>query len=245
MSTTDVSAILTYHSIDKSGSVISTTPELFRAQIQTLRAANTPICRLAEIHRRPGSVAITFDDGFENFREHALPILVEYKIPATVFVVSGYCGRDNGWPSQSAQAPRLRLMDWDGLNEISAAGCEIGAHTVTHPDLTTLTAAQAERELLESREEIQQRTAHPVHSFAFPYGAVDGQIAQIAGAYFERACGTRLDFVTKASDDIQLPRIDAYYLRNPQRLATLLQRGGRCRIAVRRWLREARQWTSR
>jgi peptidoglycan/xylan/chitin deacetylase (PgdA/CDA1 family) len=245
MPTDNLSAIVTYHSLDRSGSVISTTQDTFRRHLDTLRAAHIPISPLSEIHNRPGSVAITFDDGFENFRESALPLLIEYGIPATVFVVTGYCGCDNRWPSQSASAPRLPLMDWSGLKEVSAAGYEIGAHTVTHPDLTKLSAQKVDQELLESRDRIEQQIGCTVRSFAFPYGCLNDRITQRAAKYFGRACGTRLDYVTPASNALQLPRIDAYYLRDPRHFKTLLTAGGQNRIAIRRWLREARAWASR
>jgi len=181
-------------------------------------------------------VAITFDDGFENFREHALPLLAEFRLPATVFVVSGYCGRTNNWPSQSNQVPRLPLMSWSALKEVVSAGCELGAHTMTHPDLTVLRLADAEREMCESRSEIEQRIGSPVRSFAFPYGAVNGKVRALAQAQFQRACGTRLDLITTGAANDCLPRVDAYYLRGPLDLKHLLEPSGRLRLAVRQCL---------
>ena len=190
-------------------------------------------------------MAITFDDGFENFREHALPLLSEFRIPATVFVVSGYCGRKNDWPSQSTKVPRLPLMTWSALKEVVSAGCDLGAHTVTHPNLTGLPRADAEREMRESQIEIEQRIGLPIRSFAFPYGAVNLTLRALALEQFERACGTRLDLITTDASNDCLPRVDAYYLRNPNELKQLLEPSGQRRLAIRRWARKARQCLSR
>ena len=239
------SAILTYHSLDPSGSAISVSPERFSRHIEALRAANLTVCKLEEIRQAKGAIAITFDDGFANFREYALPLLSKYGMPATVFVVSGYCGAENGWPSQPVRVPRLPLMNWSALSEVAAAGCTLGAHTVTHPDLTKLPLAAAEREIYECQQELQQRTGAPVRSFSFPYGAAGKRIQEIAARYFDRACGTKLDYVTAGSDDRCLPRIDAYYLETPKHFRTLLTRQGQRRIALRRFARETRQWLFR
>src|SRR6202043_11676 len=99
--TSGESAILTYHSLDDSGSVISVPPALFRRQMDFLAASGIPVVPLNEVMKRPGSVAITFDDGFRNFADHAVPVLERHRLPATVFVVSRYCGLTNDWPSQS------------------------------------------------------------------------------------------------------------------------------------------------
>jgi peptidoglycan/xylan/chitin deacetylase (PgdA/CDA1 family) len=130
---TPPSAILTYHSLDTSGSVISVAPDLFRRQIECLLERNTLIVPLQQVFETPGSVALTFDDGFENFFRYAVPVLEKYNLAATVFVVSGYCGRLNNWPGQPKSGiPVLPLMTWDHLRQLPE-NIEIGAHTVNHP----------------------------------------------------------------------------------------------------------------
>src|SRR5205823_8602266 len=70
------SAILMYHSLDSSGHRFSTDPDAFRAQIEALSEARVPIVPLDAIQTTPGAVALTFDDGYRNFVEHALPLLI-------------------------------------------------------------------------------------------------------------------------------------------------------------------------
>ena len=102
-------AILTYHSIDESGSVLSTSPRRFAEQMGILAELGAEVVSLQELARRMNensragiAVAITFDDGFKNVYEQGLPILRQYRFPATVFLVTDYCGGMNSWPSQPA-----------------------------------------------------------------------------------------------------------------------------------------------
>src|SRR5271157_5964061 len=128
------SAILTYHSLDDSGSVISIQPALFRRHMEFLAESGVPVVPLDQVLGRPGSVAITFDDGFRNFADWALPVLDRHQLPATIFIVSQYCGQMNDWPSQSgAGVPRLPLLSWGELAALPAL-VSVGAHTATHPD---------------------------------------------------------------------------------------------------------------
>src|SRR5689334_5225629 len=155
------SAILTYHSLDKSGSVISVEPSLFHRQMQALVANGIKVAALDKVFEHPGSVAITFDDGFANLCDHALPLLESLGLPATIYVVSGYCGKHNNWPTQPDGIPQLPLMDWAALRRLPSL-FSLGAHTVNHPDLRTLDEGDIEREMRDSREEIEQRTGRPV-----------------------------------------------------------------------------------
>src|SRR5262245_53682892 len=80
-------AILTYHSIDDSGSVISVDAATFRAHIEWLvkqKIAVVPLDRLREMSDDTHAVALTFDDGFENFATGAWPVLRDYALPVTV-----------------------------------------------------------------------------------------------------------------------------------------------------------------
>src|ERR1017187_6843497 len=149
------SAILTYHSLDDSGSVISMPPERFRRQMEFLASSPASVVPLDEALRRPNCVAIAFDDGFRNLLDHAVPLLDRLRLPATVFVVSGYCGGSNNWPSQPSGVPGLPLMDWRDLASLPPR-ITIGAHTDTHPNLTALPEAECERELRDCQNQIEQ-----------------------------------------------------------------------------------------
>jgi peptidoglycan/xylan/chitin deacetylase (PgdA/CDA1 family) len=234
--------ILTYHSIDSTGSVISIEPQTFRAQMACLASRGVLVRPLHELPHASEGIAITFDDGFRNFYEQAFPVLLAHNLPATVFVVSGYCGRTNDWPSQPvADIPRMPLMNWREIEEVRRYGIEIGAHTVNHSHLTTLGAAQVEREFVNCRDEIEQRTGRSVTSMAYPYGDCSSAVRESAARYFNIACGTALASVPTCCDLLHLPRIDAYYVQHPFWFQSLLSTRSAAYLVGRRALRNLRR----
>ena len=217
--------IITYHSIDTSGSVISTAPEVFRRQMtflsdggfRTLTLAKLAGCINDRTLPPERSVVLTFDDGFRNFYTEAFPVLSEYDFDATVFLVTGYCGTRNDWPGNSAAIPRSDLLSWNDVRELAKHGIEFGSHTETHPDLTYLTEARIASEMVESKSRIENEVGREVTTFAYPFGKLNAAAKQLASANFEAACSTDLGKVTARCDRYSLCRLDAYYLSN-QRL---------------------------
>lgn len=234
------SAILTWHSLDDSQSVISTPPDVFRRQIESLVASHIPIVPLNRILQSPGSVALTFDDGFANLAEYAFPLLDRFHLPATVFVVSRYCGLSNQWPGQPPNSiPALPLLTWNQLSDRPAT-VEIGAHTTTHPHLTRLSAEDCDRELRECRDDIEQRLGTRVTSIAYPYGDSSQPVRAAAARHFEMAAGTSLRFLSQASDPLNLPRIDMYYFRSGFSIGRLFDAPGRIYVELRNLIRQMR-----
>ena len=88
----------------------------------------------------PRSTAVTFDDAYEDFHEHALPALAELGIPTTLFAVAGRVGATNDWDRARGE-PARALMGWERLREVAGAGVEIGSHSLTHPDLRAVPEA--------------------------------------------------------------------------------------------------------
>jgi len=237
------SCILTYHSLDISGSVISIRPEVFRRQMAFLAESSTPVVPLSVVRDTPGAVALTFDDGFRNFFEHAVPVLHEWRFPATVFVVSRYCGRQNDWPTQPRNSgiPLMDLMDWNEVAEISRAGVEIGCHTATHPRMAELSAVEIEEELSGSRAAIEDRIGRPVRTFAYPYGELTPAVRTAVQRHFPSACGIRLAYLSATSDILDLPRIDVYYLQKRFWFEGLRSLRGIAYLEARGALRQVRQ----
>ena len=237
------SAILTYHSLDESDSVISIRPALFREQMERLAGSGVQVVPLAEVLDRPGSVAITFDDGLANLADHAIPLLERLALPATIFVVSGYCGRRNTWSTQPAGIPEMPLMDWATLRGLPPL-FSLGAHTVNHPNLNRLGDREIEREIRDSRIEIEQETGKKVESFAYPYGAMDERASALVRREFPIGCGTRLDFVGPDTDRAELPRLDTYYLKSPRWFRKPFGPAHYWYIGLRRSIRDIRQSSS-
>jgi peptidoglycan/xylan/chitin deacetylase (PgdA/CDA1 family) len=232
-------AILTYHSLDDSGSVISVSPETFRRQMTALAASGLPVIPLDRIRDEHRGVALTFDDAFVNFHQHAAPLLSQLRFPATVFVVTGHAGGWNDW-SQSAGIPRLPLMDWPRLREIADAGMDIGAHSVSHPHLPELTRGQVEAELKACRDEIEHRLGRRVQNLAYPYGAENKVVRRVAAQYYRLACGVEMGFVRPDSLPMRLPRLDMYYLRDESRFGRFCRGQARVYLTTRRLMRELR-----
>ncbi len=237
------SSILTYHSIDTSGSVISVSPQAFREQMASLADNGIPVTSLERVRETPGSVAVTFDDGFRNVFDHAVPILQQYGFPATVFAVSGFCGGRNDWPSQprNTGVPILELMSWRELSEISKAGITVGCHTATHPWLSRLTDEQLEEELRVSQRAIQDETGVAANTFAYPYGDVSPRVRDAVAHRFRLACGTTLGFLAPDSPVLDLPRLDIYYLRSRFWFRGLGKSHTTAYLATRGLLRSLRQ----
>jgi peptidoglycan/xylan/chitin deacetylase (PgdA/CDA1 family) len=233
------SAILTYHSLDDSGSVISVPPERFHRQMEFLASSEVPVVPLEEAMRRPNCVAITFDDGFHNFLDYAAPVLDRLRLPASVFVVSGYCGRRNNWPSQPSGVLDLPLMDWRDLASLPPS-ISIGAHTETHPHLKALSEAECDRELRDSKDRIEQRLGRQIRSMAYPYGSRSASVMAAAERYYDFAVSTSLQFLSHRSRALDLPRIDAYYLRGRFSLERLFQPFGALYVGFRSALRDVR-----
>ena len=144
-------------------------------------------------------VVITFDDGYADTAELAVPALVERGFPATLYVTTGML-RD-GRASGTVQPPG-RMLDWSELAGLEARAIEIGAHSHTHPQLDTLPRAAARDEIVRSRDLLTDRLGHPVRSFAYPYGYSSRAVRQlVAQAGFDSACAVR-NALSPTRDDL-------------------------------------------
>lgn len=214
--------ILTYHSIDDSGSVVSTPPRIFRQQMKFLHENDYNIIslsKLIELFNQKKTIArktvtITFDDGFQNFYTEAFSVLAEYGFDATVFLVADFCGKHNDWAGNPPELPRSKLLSWREVRELSKNSVEFGSHTRTHPDLTRISNAESQRELTESKSIIEGKIGTKVSTFAYPFGKFNSQIKRFAEGQYDAACSVNLGKTQPDSDFYSLARIDTYYLLN-------------------------------
>lgn len=217
-------AILTYHSIDESGSPISVDPRAFRRHMEFLakgRPHVVPLADVAAANAADESIALTFDDAFANFEQFAAPLLEDLGLPATVFVVTDHVGGHNDWGTPGiahGDVPTLPLMSWDALALLAQRGVEIGAHTRSHPHLTSLSPVALADEVDGCAERIQSHIGTRPTSFAYPYGDVDHRVVAAVRHTYMRACTTELRALEVGDDCLRLARIDAYYLRAPRTL---------------------------
>lgn len=204
--------ILAYHGVgdvplrdDPHGLFVR--PRKLRRQIATLRRWGYELLTFGAMSERlmadqgAGHAALTFDDGFADNLHELLPILREMEAPATVFVVSGWLGQPH------PVAPFRRLLTGAELVELHAAGVEIGGHTVSHPDLTTLAPEAAEHELASGRRELEELIGSAVTAAAYPFGRATAETRRCA-----RAAGFTAAVRTSAQgswgDPLDIPRQD-------------------------------------
>ncbi len=239
-------AILTYHSIDDSGSVISVAPATFESHVRWMASGRVRVVGLAELLTLPDdsdAVAVTFDDAFVNFAAEAWPRLKHYGLPVTLFVPTGVDGGSNDWAAlPGGSMPRLPILDWGALARLQEEGATLGAHSRSHPDLRQLDGAALDDEVLGSVEDIRRETGRRPESFAYPYGHWNARAALSVRRACAHACTTALQPLSVGDDPLLLPRLDAFYLEGPARLEQFGRPAFRRYIRVRSTVRALGTW---
>lgn len=184
-------------------------PEAFERQLDHLVARGirgVALRDLLEDGRMEGRRAVlTFDDGFADFHERALPLLAARHFTATVFVVSDKVGGRNDWDDER---PGDLLLGAGDLRELHRLGMEIGSHGATHRPLTRLDDSGLERETTGSRERLQEIVGEPVVSFCYPYGSFDERVvASVRRAGYRAATVIRGGISPDLADPFRLKRI--------------------------------------
>lgn len=155
---------------------------------------------------KQGRVAvITFDDGYVDTLEQALPILQKHGFSATCYFISQRTGQYNEWDAASLNV-RKSLMNDGQIRAWHAAGMEVGAHSRTHPRLTGCTDAELQEEIAGSKTDLEKLLGKPVTQFCYPYGDLDQRVvAATRHAGFDAATTTQRGRA-RAGDDAMLLR---------------------------------------
>jgi peptidoglycan/xylan/chitin deacetylase (PgdA/CDA1 family) len=159
--------ILCYHAIGTAQwGVNDISPQRFREQLELALglgyrfvSAGSIACGVASAY----DLAITFDDGLLSAATAAAPLLADYGIPWTMFVVAG-------WTDGQHEFGDGVVMGWTEVEKLAAQGVEIGSHSASHPDFASLPPDAAYRELVESRWLIEARTGISANAFSIPMG---------------------------------------------------------------------------
>jgi peptidoglycan/xylan/chitin deacetylase (PgdA/CDA1 family) len=189
--------ILAYHSVGRyprrdDPTFLQVRTDRFQQQVELLLEAGYSFVTVAEFASRIGPAgpprglaSLTFDDGVRDNHAVVLPLLRSYGIPATVYVTTGLIAGTYPWMHGDA-----RMMSEEEIRDLVAAGVEIGAHTVTHPDLSLLDRERCLREMVDSRAELERITEQPVQTFAYPFCRYSEAAVAAAGEAGFRAAVT-------------------------------------------------------
>jgi len=152
------------------------------------------------------SVCLTFDDGYADFYFEAAPILARHQFNATLYMVSGFVGGSSRWLDEIG-AGMLPLMDWSQLSATQNAGIEIGAHSVTHRALDSLSSEEASAEISLSKKTLEAGLGTEIRSFAYPFGFYSQKVRDMLPACgFTSACAVRYATSPAADDPFALRR---------------------------------------
>ncbi len=127
------------------------------------------------------AVALTFDDGYENFYEYAYPVLERYGFPAMVYLISGLVGRDSEWFATDGRATPP-LMGPERVRQLRRAGIDFGSHGVSHVRLAQVDREQMRDEVVRSRQMLEGLLGEEIRHFCYPYGSHDAEVVEAARA---------------------------------------------------------------
>ncbi|MEL5849240.1 MAG: polysaccharide deacetylase family protein [Candidatus Igneacidithiobacillus chanchocoensis] len=210
--------ILMYHNIQLAppGARLRSlyvSPRRFARQMRLLAWAGYRGVSLADAEpylrgeRQGKVVAITFDDGYRDNLQHALPVLQQWGFTATCFVVSGALGACNRWDAAELRVEKP-MMTAAELRQWADAGMEVGAHTRSHVRLPTTPAAEAQTEIAGSKTDLEALLGRAVRSFCYPYGDWGPRERDlVAASGFAMAVSTRRGRAQVGDDLLTLPRI--------------------------------------
>ncbi|KJK54893.1 polysaccharide deacetylase family protein [Saccharothrix sp. ST-888] len=220
--------ILMYHSVadeEEDPYLLTVSPERFAAQMAWLSRTGRRGVSIRELLRATAAgradhlVGLTFDDGYADFAQHAVPVLHTHGFTATAYVVPDLLGSENGWDTMG---PRKQLLTVDQVTELAAAGWEIGSHGLGHRALPGLPADILAEQTSQSRRALEDLVGEPVTGFCYPYGAVDLPAAlAVRDAGYDYACAIQHSELTGR---FALPRS---YVGNRDGALRLLAKQGR------------------
>lgn len=217
--------VLMYHAVFRLShdpNKVCVSPERFESQMLYLERRGLRGVSVAELlgsmeaGSARGLVGLTFDDGYANFLQNAVPVLERFGFTATVFVVGGMLGKENSWDRE----PRMRLLDADGVREASGRGMEIGSHGMSHVRLSRLDPGSLEEEVSGGQRLLTEILGREVEGFCYPYGDLDrSTVLAVRRAGHGYACAYKTQIEHSRYD---IPRVYAGEGDGPLRFALKL-----------------------
>jgi len=156
------------------------------------------------------TITFTFDDGYAENCDFALPLLVEKKMPTVYFVTTSFIKQQTPFPHDIDRGVPLAPNTVAQIQEFSDLGIEIGLHTRNHVDFSKVHSAEEVRsEIIDSKDELEQMIGRKVRYFAFPFGLPD-QLTQVA---IEAVYESGMSGFCSAFGAYNLPGRDAFHIR--------------------------------
>jgi len=205
--------IFLYHRITDDSDPLALTPAKFRTQMEYLATigirALDAVSALDLLYARelePRTVAVTFDDGFQDVLDNAHPVLAELGFSATVFVSTAVIdgAADYSWAPPGAVTP-----SWAQIRRMEASGAlRFEPHSRTHPDLRRLDDVEARAEIAGSKAELEQQIERETHAFCYPGGFVESrerELVREAGLRYGVTCEPGMN--TASTDPYLIHRV--------------------------------------
>jgi len=186
----------------------------FRAQMAWLHRLGFKVLRMDEVLAAlrgetpvpPRAVALTFDDGYENFYEYAFPVLARYGFPAMVYLISEHIGQPARWFAADGRATPP-LMSAERIRELLRIGIDFGSHGARHIKLAEVDLDTARRDIVDSRRHLQELLGDEVQHFCYPYGSHNAAVVDLVRqAGFATAVSCQRGAATAEFDALALPR---------------------------------------
>lgn len=222
--------VLAYHDIGDDATNTTdyyVSPSQMRRQLLMARRAGLRFVSLEQLTEKfregrdlDGLGAVVFDDSLAGVHHHAMPVLLELGVPATVFTVSAALGEDPAWWPGAA-----RVMTSDEVREMADCGFTIASHTRTHCSLAGVSASVRVDEIVGSRSELEDLVGKRVDLFAYPFGHYDRDAREsVEGAGYNAAYSFLNGRITEGLDRFRLPRLNMWSGQGRLRLAYHLAR---------------------
>ncbi len=155
----------------------------------------------------PKPLIISFDDGFRDCADYAIPVLCSHGFTAIFYLVAAYMGQSSRWLARE-KGYEFPLMSWDQARQLEAAGFQVGGHSLTHPRLAEIPREQCRQELVQCRRELEQNLGHNVGHMAYPYGSYNEIVRDIvAEVGYASACSVRIGLSAPDDDTFALHRV--------------------------------------
>ena len=216
--------IVLYHriaSVSRDPHDLCVSPEVFEEHLKYF-SSKYELVSLEEIGMRSSldllsgkELAVTFDDGYRDNLENALPLLEKYQVPVTIFVTTGCLGEraSSSWDREYSEKDRGVFLSKEEVLKISRHPLvTVGAHTVNHPNMASISRSEQEREIRDSRLVLEGIIKNEVREFAFPFGGPLSYTAKtldiLKGQGFDIACTTSENIVTTGAKSLKMPRFN-------------------------------------